>query len=65
MQNSALAAVLAGHLPHPALSAMPGCISATVHSLIGSLLAAWWRRGDRRGGGYKGYSPAGVLGRAS
>ena len=62
MQNSALAAVLAGHLPNPVLSAMPGCISATVHSLIGSFLAALWRRGDRKGGGHSGYSPAGVIG---
>ena len=43
MQNSALAAVLANHFPNPTLTALPGCISATVHSCIGSLLAAIWR----------------------
>lgn len=44
MQNSALASVLAQHFPNPILTALPGCWSATVHSMLGSLLAAWWRR---------------------
>lgn len=43
MQNSALAVVLAQHFPNPAMSALPGAISATCHSIIGSLLAAFWR----------------------
>jgi bile acid:Na+ symporter, BASS family len=44
MQNSALAVVLAQkHFPNPMLSSLPGAISATCHSLIGSLLAAIWR----------------------
>ena len=40
MQNSALAVVLAQHFPNPILSSLPGAISATCHSVIGSLLAA-------------------------
>jgi len=43
MQNSALAVVLAKHFPNPALSSLPGAISATVHSIIGSILASYWR----------------------
>jgi BASS family bile acid:Na+ symporter len=43
MQNSALAVVLAQHFPNPALSSLPGALSATVHSVIGSILAALWR----------------------
>lgn len=47
MQNSALAVVLAQRgLADPA-SAVPGAVSATCHSLIGSALAAYWRTGDR------------------
>lgn len=43
MQNSALAVVLAQRgLPDP-LSAIPGAVSATCHSLIGSALATFWR----------------------
>ena len=43
MQNSGLGVVLAQrHFPDP-LSALPGAISSVVHSLIGSLLAGWWR----------------------
>jgi len=42
MQNSALAVVLANSLGHP-LAALPGALSATVHSCLGSLLAAYWR----------------------
>jgi BASS family bile acid:Na+ symporter len=44
MQNSGLGAVLArGHFADP-LTALPSAISATFHSVIGSALAAWWRR---------------------
>ena len=43
MQNSALASVLAVHFPDPRLTSLPGCVSATCHSLIGSFLAAFWR----------------------
>jgi bile acid:Na+ symporter, BASS family len=43
MQNSALASVLAQNFPNPSIVALPGALSATCHSLIGSALAAWWR----------------------
>jgi len=43
MQNSALACVLARHFPNPLMTALPGAISATTHSVIGSALAAFWR----------------------
>mmetsp|Transcript_17307 Transcript_17307/g.16649 ORF Transcript_17307/g.16649 Transcript_17307/m.16649 type:complete len:415 (-) Transcript_17307:10-1254(-) len=46
MQNSALAVVLAKHMPNPVLTSLPGALSATCHSLIGSLLAAYWRYKD-------------------
>lgn len=47
MQNSGLGAVLARrHFADP-LTALPAAISATFHSVIGSALAAWWRRGGR------------------
>jgi len=43
MQNSGLGVVLAQrHFPDP-LSALPAAISSVVHSLLGSLLAGWWR----------------------
>jgi BASS family bile acid:Na+ symporter len=43
MQNSGLATVLARtHFANP-LTAIPCAISAVVHSVIGSLLAAYWR----------------------
>ena len=44
MQNSALAVVLSRHFPHPDLTALPGALSATCHSVIGSILASVWRR---------------------
>ena len=49
MQNSALAVVLARSMvdSHP-LASLPGALSATVHSCIGSLLAAIWRIQQRR-----------------
>ncbi|CAM9674266.1 unnamed protein product [Ascophyllum nodosum] len=62
MQNSALAVVLAQRgLPDP-LSAIPGAVSATCHSLIGSALAAFWRTrdseaDDARGGGASDLRP--------
>ena len=44
MQNSGLGAKLAKtHFSDP-LTAVPSAISAVFHSLIGSVLAAWWRR---------------------
>jgi BASS family bile acid:Na+ symporter len=43
MQNSGLGTALAQrHFPDP-LTALPCAISATVHSVIGSILAAVWR----------------------
>ena len=45
MQNSGLATVLATkHFAANPLTAVPCAISATVHSVVGSVLAAWWRR---------------------
>lgn len=47
MQNSGLGVVLASrHFADP-LTALPSAISATVHSLFGSYLAARWRRSPR------------------
>ena len=44
MQNSGLGVVLArGNFANPAV-AVPSAISTVFHSLIGSLVAAWWRR---------------------
>eukprot|EP00597_Dinobryon_sp_UTEXLB2267_P019501 CAMPEP_0201111578 /NCGR_PEP_ID=MMETSP0812-20130820/75516_1 /ASSEMBLY_ACC=CAM_ASM_000668 /TAXON_ID=98059 /ORGANISM="Dinobryon sp., Strain UTEXLB2267" /LENGTH=277 /DNA_ID=CAMNT_0047374637 /DNA_START=287 /DNA_END=1120 /DNA_ORIENTATION=+ len=43
MQNSALAVVLSKHFPNAQLCALPGALSATCHSLIGSFLATLWR----------------------
>ena len=43
MQNSGLGVVLAGQFQNP-LVAIPSAISSVFHSLIGSLVAAWWRR---------------------
>ena len=44
MQNSGLGVVLAQrHFPAEPLAAVPCAISSVVHSVIGSLLAAWWR----------------------
>lgn len=49
MQNSGLGAVLArNNFPELALAPLPAAISATLHSIIGSLLAAWWRHGAGR-----------------
>jgi hypothetical protein len=44
MQNSGLGAALAKeHFAHMPLVALPCAISATFHSVIGSLLAGIWR----------------------
>jgi BASS family bile acid:Na+ symporter len=44
MQNSGLGVVLAQkHFASEPLTAVPGALSALTHSVIGSLLAAWWR----------------------
>jgi BASS family bile acid:Na+ symporter len=49
MQNSGLGVVLAQrHFATEPLTAVPGAISALVHSVLGSLLAAWWRRHSTR-----------------
>ena len=45
MQNSGLGVVLAQkHFPAEPLTAVHCAISSVVHSVIGSLLAGWWRR---------------------
>lgn len=46
MQNSALAVVLAKSLGVHPLASLPGALSATVHSCIGSALATYWRLRD-------------------
>jgi BASS family bile acid:Na+ symporter len=44
MQNSALGAVLAKtRFAAEPLTAVPSALSSVCHSLIGSLLAGWWR----------------------
>lgn len=49
MQNSALAVVLARSArPNEPLASLPGALSATLHSCLGSALAARWRRSDAR-----------------
>jgi len=50
MQNSGLGAVLARtSFPQMALAPVPAAISASFHSIIGSMLAAWWRLHAPRG----------------
>lgn len=45
MQNSGLGAVLAKtHFAGDPLTAVPSALSSVCHSLLGSLLAGWWRR---------------------
>ena len=47
MQNSGLGAVLAKtHFAAEPLTAVPSALSSVCHSLLGSLLAAWWRRSN-------------------
>jgi BASS family bile acid:Na+ symporter len=48
MQNSALAVVLARSITSNPAAALPGALSATAHSCLGSLLAAVWRSQDER-----------------
>jgi BASS family bile acid:Na+ symporter len=48
MQNSALAVVLAKSIGADPLSYLPGALSATAHSCLGSMLAAFWRLVDSR-----------------
>ena len=50
MQNSGLGAVLArATFPQMVLAPVPSAISASFHSIIGSILAAWWRlHADRK-----------------
>ena len=51
MQNSALAVVLATSIGAGPIASLPGALSATTHSCLGSLLAAVWRilhRGDQK-----------------
>jgi BASS family bile acid:Na+ symporter len=44
MQNSGLGAALAkAHFANLALAPVPCAVSATFHSVIGSILAGWWR----------------------
>jgi len=48
MQNSGLGVVLARkHFADP-LTAVPCAISSVFHSVIGSVLAGWWRLRDRK-----------------
>lgn len=51
MQNSALAVVLARSIGAPSIAGLPGALSATAHSCMGSILAAYWRGADKRGDG--------------
>jgi BASS family bile acid:Na+ symporter len=48
MQNSALAVVLVQSIGAHPLAALPGALSATTHSCLGSILAAYWRYNDSR-----------------
>jgi len=49
MQNSGLGVVLAQrHFAAEPLTAVPGAISALVHSVLGSVVAAWWRQRPAR-----------------
>jgi BASS family bile acid:Na+ symporter len=46
MQNSALAIVLAKSMGADPMSYLPGALSATAHSCLGSGLATFWRMID-------------------
>lgn len=48
MQNSALACVLARSISNDPLTSLPGALSATMHSCLGSMLAAYWRGQDSK-----------------
>lgn len=54
MQNSALAVVLAKSIGADPLSYLPGALSATAHSCLGSGLAAFWRVIDAKKGEEQG-----------
>ncbi|EMO25864.1 hypothetical protein LEP1GSC170_0421 [Leptospira interrogans serovar Bataviae str. HAI135] len=47
MQNSGLGVVLSRNNFSDPLVAIPAAISSLVHSLIGSLLAAFWRKSEK------------------
>ena len=47
MQNSALAVVLAKSIGASPLAGLPGALSATTHSCLGSLLSAYWNYRDK------------------
>jgi BASS family bile acid:Na+ symporter len=58
MQNSALGALLATqHFAGNPLAAMPCALSATMHSVMGSLLAAFWRWRDDAAGAAAAAAP--------
>ena len=48
MQNSALAVVLARSIGAAPVASLPGALSATAHSCLGSMLAAYWRGQNAR-----------------
>ena len=54
MQNSALAVVLAKSIGADPLACLPGALSATAHSCLGSMLAAYWRHCDSKNDEEKG-----------
>jgi BASS family bile acid:Na+ symporter len=58
MQNSGLAVVLSRNFSNLPAAATPGAISAVMHSLIGSALAAFWRRRQVVHAGVSGNQPA-------
>ncbi|MDD2768946.1 MAG: bile acid:sodium symporter family protein [Methylococcus sp.] len=58
MQNSGLATVLAkANFASMALAPVPSAISASFHSIIGSLLAGWWRLRTQQPLPAMGHSP--------
>ena len=58
MQNSGLGVVLAQqHMISAPMAPVPCAISALMHSLIGSLLAAYWRGRQIRVGAEDCYKP--------
>ncbi|CAM9434883.1 unnamed protein product [Heterosigma akashiwo] len=57
MQNSALAVVLASKAFSDPSSCLPGAISATCHSVLGSILAGLWRYLSSKEHGKNGNRP--------
>ncbi|CAJ1958788.1 unnamed protein product [Cylindrotheca closterium] len=49
MQNSALAVVLARSMGASPVASLPGALSATVHSCLGSILAGYWHSKNKKG----------------